>query len=93
MSLKYLIPSPVTYTVTFDSNGGSDVPSQEIEEGNKATKPSDPVKDGFTFDGWLDNNSDAFNFDTPIMSNITLYANWKGTTNSDQGAGTNLSSD
>ena len=93
MSLKYLIPSPVTYTVTFDSDGGSDVPSQEIEAGNKATKPSDPVKDGFTFDGWLDNNGGAFNFDTPIISNITLYANWKGTTNPDQGAGTNLSGD
>lgn len=93
MSLKYLIPSPVTYTVTFDSNGGSDVPSQEVESGNKATKPSDPVKDGFTFDGWLDNNGNTFNFDTPIMSNITLYANWKGTTVADQGAETNPSID
>lgn len=79
--------------VTFNSDGGSDVLSQEIESGNKAIKPSDPVKDGFTFDGWLDNNGDAFDFNTPIISNITLYANWKGTTNPDQGSVTNLSGD
>ena len=79
--------------VTFDSDGGSNVSTQEVEAGNKATKPSDPVKDGFTFDGWLDNNGNAFDFNTPIMSNITLYANWKGTTDAGQGAGTNLSND
>lgn len=69
------------------------MPSQEVEAGNKATEPSDPVKDGFTFDGWLDGNGDPFDFDTPIMSNITLYANWEQTTDAGQGGGTDLGGD
>lgn len=41
---------PVTYyTVTFS---GASVPSQKIKAGGKATKPADPVKDGYTFSGW-----------------------------------------
>ena len=35
-----LRPSPVTYTVTFDSDGGSDVPSQTVNNGSKATSNS-----------------------------------------------------
>ena len=77
------------YTVTFDSKGGSDVKSQEIESGKKATKPTDPTKDeteteAFIFDGWYTSSdggitlSDtAFNFDTAIEKDITLYAKWK----------------
>ena len=67
-----------TYTVTFDSNGGSTIASQSIVSGNKATKPDDPTKEGFTFDGWY---SDAeltakFDFNTAITKNTTLYAKW-----------------
>ena len=77
------------YTVTFDSKGGSDVKSQEIESGKKATRPTDPTKDeteteAFAFDGWYTSSdggttlSDtAFNFDTAIEKDITLYAKWK----------------
>lgn len=91
MSLKYLIPSPVTYTVTFDTDGGSDVPSQTIESGNTATQPEDPIKEGYTFNGWVDNNGDPFDFDTPITSNITLYADWEEeTTDVGQGGGTDF---
>ena len=77
------------YTVTFDSKGGSDVESQKIESGKKATRPTDPTKDetkteAFAFDGWYTSSdggttlSDtAFNFDTVIEKDITLYAKWK----------------
>ena len=40
------------YEVTFDSKGGSSVPSQFVEEGGFATKPADPQRDGYTFAGW-----------------------------------------
>lgn len=76
MSLT-LRPSPVTYTVTFDSDGGSEVPSQTVNSGSKATEPNDPTKEGFTFEGWVDGNGDPFDFDTLITSNITLYADWE----------------
>lgn len=64
-----------TYTVKFNSDGGSAVVSQTIEEGNKATKPTDPEKEGYTFVGWY-NGETEFDFTTPINSNITLKAKW-----------------
>ena len=63
------------YTVKFDSNGGSSVASQTIEEGKRATKPTNPTKVGYTFNGWKLNGSD-FNFNTAITKNITLVASW-----------------
>ncbi len=89
-SCKPEFHSDVTYyTVTFDSKGGSDVESQKIESGKKATRPTDPTKDetktdAFAFDGWYTSSdggttlSDTtFNFDTAIEKDITLYAKWK----------------
>ncbi|NLW47728.1 MAG: InlB B-repeat-containing protein, partial [Firmicutes bacterium] len=40
------------FTVTFNANGGSSVAALDIVDGGKATKPTDPTKPGFTFDGW-----------------------------------------
>ena len=40
------------FTVTFDTDGGSEVASVEVVEGDKVTKPVDPTKEGFTFEGW-----------------------------------------
>lgn len=65
-----------TYTVTFDSDGGSAVTGQTIEKGKTATKPENPEKAGHTFVGWY-NGDTEFDFDTPITGNITLTAKWK----------------
>ncbi len=63
-------------TITFDSKGGTDVLPIEVEKGEKALKPADPTKDGFTFTGW--NLEDvAFDFDTVINENIILEAVWE----------------
>ena len=40
------------YTISFDSNGGSDVDSIIQEYGTDVIAPNDPVQDGYTFDGW-----------------------------------------
>jgi uncharacterized repeat protein (TIGR02543 family) len=68
----------VTYTVTFNSNNGSDVAPKTVNEGQKADKPANPTKSGFLFDGWYSNSelTTAFDFNTPITQNITLYAKW-----------------
>ena len=66
-----------TYTVTFNSNGGSSVTSQKVTKGEKAKKPTDPTKDGYDFEGWKDENGSSFNFNTTINSDITLTASWK----------------
>ena len=63
------------YTVSFNSDGGSDVASQTVFEGNTASEPSAPTKDGYTFVKWQLNGSD-YNFSTPVTGNITLDAVW-----------------
>ena len=66
-----------TYTVTFDSDGGSAVASQTINENEKATQPTNPTKDGYTFSKWVNkaDNSD-WNFNTPITGDVVLKAIW-----------------
>ncbi len=66
---------PTNYQVTFDSNGGTAVASQTVAAGGKATRPTDPTKAGFTFDGWYSGTS-QFNFNTAINRDMTLYARW-----------------
>ena len=62
-------------TVRFNSAGGSAVAAQTIEKGARAAKPDDPVRDGYTFDGWYLGDT-AFDFDSPVENNITLTAHW-----------------
>ena len=68
-----------TYTVTFDSDGGSSVASQTVESGGLATEPTDPTKSGYTFDGWYTSTlyTTGWDFSTDtVTSNTTLYAKW-----------------
>lgn len=71
-------PSGVaTYaTVTFDTDGGTAIPAQQVRVGAKAEKPADPTKEGYTFDGWYEEDSftTAFDFDDPISADTTVYA-------------------
>jgi uncharacterized repeat protein (TIGR02543 family) len=67
------------YTVTFDSNGGSAVSSQNVTSGGQATSPANPSLEGYTFEGWFTDDDTflvAYVFSTPVTSNITLYAKW-----------------
>ena len=67
--------------VTFDTDGGSDIDSQVINLGSKATKPSTkPTKDGYRFRGWYtdDTYSTVFDFtNTTISDDITIYAKFE----------------
>jgi len=74
----WLIATP-SYTVTFNSQGGSAVSSQVVEEGELATEPTDPTRAGYTFAGWYKESgcTNAWDFDTDIViSDVTLYAKW-----------------
>ncbi len=69
----------VTYTVTYDSNGGSPVPSESVRSGSHATQPTAPTKSGKLFGGWFkdENCTDAWDFDVDTVDgNTTLYAKW-----------------
>lgn len=68
-------PTSKKYTVTFNSNGGTAVASQSVTEGSKAIQPGNPVRSGYTFNGWTLNGS-VYNFNSPVNGNITLVANW-----------------
>lgn len=68
------------YSVTFETDGGSPVPSaQRVEEGSTATAPSsNPAKVGYAFLFWyLDGATTAYNFQTPVNGNLTLFAKWQ----------------
>lgn len=71
-------PNGITlHTVTFNSNGGSDVPEQ-IRANAAATKP-DSRKAGYTLVGWYTDEActAAYDFAKPVTDNITLYAKWE----------------
>lgn len=69
------IPMVASYTVTFNSNGGSVVASQRVEEGGTASRPTNPIRAGYIFNGWTMGGT-AYNFTTPVTSDITLTAQW-----------------
>lgn len=72
-------PNGITlHTVTFNSNGGSDVPGQ-IRANAAATKPADPTRSGYVFAGWYTDEActAAYDFTKPVTDNITLYAKWE----------------
>ncbi len=67
------------YTVTFNSEGGSSVPSQTVPYGENATKPAAPTKTGYTFAGWYKDEAytTQWDFDNDVVTqDITLYAKW-----------------
>lgn len=71
-------PNGITlFTVTFNSNGGSDVPGQ-IRANAAATKPADPTRSGYVFAGWYTDEActEVYDFDKIVTENITLYAKW-----------------
>lgn len=69
---------PAAFTVTFDSNGGSEVAAQGVNNGSAAIRPQDPTKEGYIFEGWYTDSgcTSAYDFETILTADITLYAQW-----------------
>lgn len=63
------------YTVTFQSEGGSEVASQ-IRANTPAARPADPTKEGYTFIGWY-NGEEKWNFADAVATDLTLTAKWQ----------------
>ena len=63
------------YTVTFLSDGERTAPSQ-IRANAPADRPADPTKEGYTFIGWYNGESE-WNFETPVTADLTLTAKWQ----------------
>lgn len=67
-----------TVTVTFDSQGGSQVPSQDITVGEPVSQPDDPTRTGYRFLGWYTAATGGahWDFTQPVTGDQTLYAQW-----------------
>jgi len=79
-----------SYTVTFDSCGGTPVEQIKVGASYKITAPANPQKRGYTFTGWHLVDGQAFDFDSVITESITLYAGWEYTSGT---GGSDLSGD
>ena len=64
------------YTVTFDSDGGSEVKSQEVSDGKKANEPDAPTKTGYAFGGWFVKTTEWNFLAYTVTENVTLKAKW-----------------
>ncbi len=69
---------PKAYTLTFVTNGGTEITPITAEAGTAITPPSDPSRDGYSFDGWFETENfsgDAVEIPTTMPDrNITYYA-------------------
>lgn len=68
-----------TYTVAFDTNGGSAVDPVTVDAGSTVTKPADPTKSGYTFGGWYKDSTLQTPWDFAngtVTADTTLYAKW-----------------
>ncbi|MCU0081564.1 immunoglobulin-like domain-containing protein, partial [Extibacter muris] len=76
-------------TVTFNTNSGvwtdttdkfsqneDSTYSETLNLGEKAIAPTNPTKTAYTFLGWFTQNDTAYDFDSEVNENITLYAKW-----------------
>src|SRR5574344_2100207 len=66
------------YTITFETNGGSEVASITQTYNTSVSKPTNPTKTGYTFDNWYSDISldTQYTFTTMPLNGITLYAKW-----------------
>lgn len=62
-------------TVTFLSDGEHTAPPQ-IRANAPADQPADPTKEGYTFIGWYNGESE-WDFETPVTAVLTLTAKWQ----------------
>ena len=77
--MTFAVTTPAVYTVTFDGNGHGTTPAaQTVADGDKAAKPADPTAAGWTFGGWFTEAEcqNAYDFDTQVTEDRTLYAKW-----------------
>ena len=67
------------YTISFDSNEGSDVSDITQDFGTDVTEPGEPTLTGYTFAGWYSDSglSSSYTFSTMPASDTTLYAKWE----------------
>ena len=64
-----------SYTILFETDGGSLVESQIVKKGEKVKKPNDPTKDGYMFVEWV-YQGEIYDFSLEVTKDLTLSAKW-----------------
>lgn len=67
------------HTISFDTNGGSEVAYKRVTRNSVLEEPEAPTKEGFIFKGWYTDKElkTAYDFTAKVTSNFTLYAAWE----------------
>lgn len=71
-----IIVETTYYIAEFESNGGTRITEQEIASGGKVIKPANPVKTGYQFKGWYEDD-ELYDFNSNITKDIILKAKWE----------------
>lgn len=76
---KWIEGNVKKYTVTFNTDGGSEVASQQVVEYGAVMQPATSAKENATFTGWFTNPALTirYNFASNVTSDMTLYAGWR----------------
>ena len=71
-----------SFTVAFDTNGGSGNTVVSVVSGKTVTAPAAPTRTGYTFNGWYTakDGGSKYDFSKPVTGNLTLYARWTANT-------------
>jgi uncharacterized repeat protein (TIGR02543 family) len=71
--------SGLTYTITFETHGGTNVAAITQDEGINVSQPADPAKDGFTFNGWFSEETGGTLYTWPhtLSADVTMHAQWQ----------------
>ena len=79
-SNRRIVPQGSEWFVVFNSQGGSAVAQQSIDNNATATEPTEPTRTGYTFGGWYTDadctDGNAYDFSAAVTANLTLYAKW-----------------
>ncbi|MCI7265037.1 MAG: InlB B-repeat-containing protein [Eubacterium coprostanoligenes] len=68
------------FTVTFNTDGGSQIENQKVMYGQLVEVEENPVKEGYTFTGWYTDKDCKNQFDVTkdkVSDSITLYSGWE----------------
>jgi len=68
-----------SFTVTWYTNGGTEIASVKAKYGSLIAQPTDPTKEGYVFDGWYLDRDATFSWDfssDTVQDSMTLFAKW-----------------
>ena len=79
-----------TITITFDTKEGNKIDSITINKNTELTLPTDPTRDGYIFNGWVDKNEIPIYDKVLLEEDITLYAVWEKVENKENSSNTEM---